>query len=136
MAHPSAVHLASVLPVCDDPEGPGSDLISLCDIVITGVETGWSHFLVEAYDYKADGITKPWAILHPEKGAEDPGKTIEPVALTADVVRKAVEAYIDTRLQAGMSPADAAQLVDGSWTDAPIADSILQFAIYGEEVFG
>lgn len=132
--------IAADLPVCD--EDAESDLISLCDIVITGVETGWKHFWVEGYTPEADGVLRPWATLKPLEGAvvgaggHDVVEGVLPVALTADVVRKAVAAYMDKRLEGGMSLSEATNLVDGSYTDAVIADSILQFALYGEEVYG
>lgn len=152
--HPKAVELANSLPVCTDleleakyAESDGEmsdeelralDLISLCDIVITGCETGLKSFIVEGYKPDGDGISVPWATLRPEQGASNgsPVQPYKPVQLYARTVRQAVQDYIDTRLQAGMSEEEATKLVDGSYTDAAIADSILQFAIYGEEVFG
>lgn len=133
-SHPSAIHLASILPVCD--KEAESDYISLCDIVITGVETGWSHFVVEGYNPDAEGSeTNPWAILHPLPRDWDADAVPSSVKLSAQVIRDAVEAYIDTRIAGGMSISEAAKMVDGSYTDAVIADSILQFAIYHEDVY-
>lgn len=124
-------YIAADLPERDDDSE--SDLISLVDIVITGVETPWRHFWVEGYDPEADGKIKAWAKLLPLKDAADP--LPDAVLLTSETVRKAVAAYLDSRLEAGMRHSEATRLVDGSYTDAVIADSILQFALYGEEVY-
>lgn len=122
--------IAESLPVRDDD--CDSDLISLVDIVITGIETGWTHFWVHNYDAEADGVEKPWAEIHDFEQATMPRN---PVKLYADTVREAVAKYIDTRISAGMAYPEAAKLVDGSYTDAVISDSILQFALYGEEIY-
>lgn len=124
--------LAADLPVKDDEE-TGSDLISLCDIVITGIETGWQHFWVHDYDPHADGIETPWAVLTPLiEEASEPEKS---VPLTAETVRKAVEVYVDRHIDRGTPLEETRKLMDGSYTDAVIADSILQIALYGEEVY-
>lgn len=128
--------LASSLPLRDDKTE--SDLISLVDIVITGVETGWIHFMVHEYDIEADGTTKPWAILTPlaSAGKNKNGLDYAAKALYHQVVRRGVVAYLEDRLARGMSESEAAKMVDGSYTDAVVADSILQFILYGEEVYG
>lgn len=125
------------LPSCDDSE-EGSDLISLCDIVVTGIESGWTHFWIRLYDPKQNGIEKPWAVLGPLPSAGDTkpdGTKIIPVELYSAVVRKATYEYLLNRLNGGMPLEEAKLLVDGSYTDAVIADSILQFALYGMEVY-
>lgn len=125
--------LASSLPVCEDD----SDLISLCDLVITGIETEWTHWFVRKYDYKATGAPvdgEEWAILEalPSARQEPPNKHI---ALNQETVREAVKGWLSMRLNGGMSFADCQKMIDGSYTDAVVADSILQFALYGEEVY-
>lgn len=130
--------LAASLPTCTDYEVEGSDLMSLCDIVVVGVETEWEHFGVSNYQPNNDGSpAHPWAILHvlPSGLPCKPGFGAD-AHLTEATMRRAVKEYLQSRLTGGMSPVEAARLVDGSYTDAEIADSILQFAIYGEEVFG
>lgn len=120
-----------------DP-GADSDLISLCDIVVTGIETEWRHWFLHKYDPDADGIAVGWAVLGPLPSAGDSkpdGSTIRPVELYESTVRKAVYEYLLSRLNRGLDLSEARQLVDGSYTDAVIADSILQFALYGQEVY-
>jgi hypothetical protein len=123
------------LPVCEED----SDLISLCDIVVTGIEhEEWTHFWIHKYDPKADGVKKAWAVLRPLPSAGEfkpNGERIQSVVLYARDVRRAVYDYLLSRLNGGMDPAGARQLVDGSYTDTVVADSILQFALYGEEVY-
>ncbi len=122
---------AGLLERDDDSE---SDLISLVDIVITGIETDWQHFRVRKYDPDADGSADhPWAIIERLSSA---GMPRTHVALDAVTMRAAVELYLVDRLEHGMSLDEACHMVDGSYTDAVVADSILQFALYGEEVFG
>lgn len=123
--------LATRLPVRDD--AADSDLISLVDIVITGVETPFVHFGMLFYDPDADGLTKPWVTL---VGLPDAGKGPIQVDLYASTVRAAVRNYLTDRLAHGMMADEAAKMVDGSYTDALVADSILQYALYGEEVYG
>jgi len=131
----AAYDLAAQLPVVGDLEG--EELISLGDIVVTGIETDWIHFWVKDYAPFADGVVTPWATIWPLKdSAGEDGKLPEPVTLDENTVRKAVELYIDSRLSKGMEPGEVARLVDGSYTDAVVADSILQFALYGSEVYG
>jgi hypothetical protein len=135
--------LAADLPARDDESE--SDLISLVDIVITGIEAvPWVHFIVDDYnpDASGEGPDNAWAILNPLEAAQPPEGiqgTIEPrfeaVYLTTDTVRKAVAAYADARIDGGMALEAVRNLMDGSYTDAVVADSVLQFAIYGEEVF-
>lgn len=144
--------IADSLPTC----GEDSDLISLCDIVITGIETDWTHFWVHKYDPDANGGSSSWGVLAPLPSAGrrrttphvahegcDEGETCgnfgypyEPVELFAPVVRRAVWLYLKSRLEGGLGLDEARQLVDGSYTDAEIADSILQFALYGQEIYG
>jgi hypothetical protein len=122
--------LAADLPVTD--EDSASDLISLQDIVITGIETGWTHFWVSQYDFEAPGTDdQPWAILRPlaDAGAGD----VTP--LTAAVVRDAVTRYADKHIDRGTPLEEVRKLLDGSYTDAVIADSILQIAVYGQELY-
>lgn len=131
----TAFDLAASLPVCED-DGEDSDLISLCDIVITGIEHHeFKHFWVRKYDYKASGAEgDEWAIIQALPSAEqDPPD--KHVALNQTTMRKAVELYIKARLDGGMTLEDVRQLVDGSYTDVVVADDILQFALYGEQLF-
>lgn len=134
--HPSAVHLASILPGCD--REVESEYISLCDIVVTAVEHNeWVHFSVTAYNPEADGVIEPWAVIWPLKDSGDPLVFRESgCAMWDKTVRDAVELYLDRRIASGMPIVDAARMVDGSYTDAVVADSILQFALYGEEIYG
>ena len=128
----TAKDLADSLPVCGDLDDNGDEveLISLCDIVVTGIETGWSHFWVRKYD--PDNLDMEWAIVAPLRSA---GKGSKPILLNEARMRLAVQAYIQSRLDRGMTLAEVTKLVDGVYTDAVVADSILQFAIYQEEVF-
>lgn len=134
--------LAASLPVRDDDSE--SDLISLVDIVITGIETPWSglHFQVKDYDFEASGETlrEAWAEIvglpsayteEQLKSGNEPGR----VTLFHETVRSGVVRYLQDRLNRGMAPSDVAKMIDGSYTDAVVADSILQFCLYGEEVF-
>ena len=121
--------LAASLPVKD--ETSESDLISLVDIVITGVETPWHHFGLLSYKPEADGVEVPWATITPLSDSGAPNAC----DLYASTIREAVTAYLQARLDSGMAPAEAAKMVDGSYTDAVVADSILQFALYGEEIY-
>jgi hypothetical protein len=108
-------------------------MISLVDIVSTGIEHHeWRHFTLHRYAPNADGVKESWATI-----GQLPSFATDPlqITLTADVIRKAVELYIDSRLAAGLPLLEAARLIDGSYTDVAIADSILQFALYGEEVY-
>lgn len=133
--------LAADLPIKDEEDANG-DLISLNDIVITGIEAvPWVHFRVQEYDPAATGeIGDAWARLLPLEDAQpDPKEHKQrhvPVSLTAEIMRFAVAKYVDSRIDGGMGLEEARKLMDGSYTDAPIADSILQFALYGEEIFG
>lgn len=128
MVSPAAQELADRLPVLDDHN---DDLIPLRDIVVTGVETGWSlHFWVRKYDPESEG---DWAILQALPSA---GVGRKSVVLNETTVRAATAAYVDSRIQAGMPLDEAAKLIDGVYTDAEIADAILQFALYGEVVYG
>lgn len=122
--------LAKRLPVTD-PES-NSDFISLADIVVTGVETPWTHFGVLFYDHTADGVSRPWVTL---VGLAEAGLGPIQCDMYASTVRKAVQSYLQDRLDHGMDVIEAARMIDGSYTDALVADSILQFAIYGKEVF-
>ena len=134
MAKTIGEYIADDLPVKDDL--CDSDLISLVDIVVTGIETPWTHFRVEGYDPEADGVIKAWARLYPlPESADASGLLCNPALLTAESVRKAVAAYMDSRIAGGIGLEEARKLVDGSYTDAVIADSILQWALYGEDVF-
>lgn len=127
-----AADMAAQLPVVADDDAD-DEMISLADIAVTGIEHHeWLHFWTKDYTPDADGVKVPWATIWPLK---DSGKD-EPVALNETTMRKAVELYLDNRLKAGMRFADAAMMVDGVYTDAVVADSILQFALYGEEVYG
>lgn len=134
-------YLAAGLKARDD--ACESDLIALADIVVTGVETGWLHFWVDNYRPEAAGTPDaPWCTLRPLQGkvvgagGVDVAEGVQPVTLTEEVVRNAVTVYVDSRVEGGMGLEEARRLVDGSYTDAVIADSILQFAIYGEELYG
>lgn len=133
-----ARQLANHLPVCheeeayegDPHEGGNGDLISLCDIVITAMESEWTHWRTRFYEPKNSGVgNDPWAII------ERLDKKAPPIFLTQQVVRQAVEDYAYSRLVRGMAWDQVQMLVDGSYTDAPIADSIIQFAVYKEEVY-
>jgi hypothetical protein len=130
--------LAADLPARDDESE--SDLISLVDIVITGIEAvPWVHFIVDDYnpDASGEGPDNAWGVLIPlPESANENDALANPVFLTTDTVRKAVAAYADARIDGGMGLNAVRNLMDGSYTDAVVADSILQFAIYGEEVFG
>lgn len=129
------------LPVCiSEADVIGTDLISLCDIVVTGIEVPaeWNHFRVHKYDPKADGIHQSWGVLGPLQSAgkwKPDGSKIHPIELWARVVRKAVYDYLLDRLNRGMDLSEARLMVNGSYTDAVVADSILQFALYGQEVY-
>lgn len=125
-------YLAESIPVRDDE--CESDLMPLADIVVTGIEiVPWTHFYVTNYRPDASGDTDhPWATIAPLDDVQDPQP--EPLALTADVVRAAVAAYADKRIAGGMSLEDVRDFIDGSYLDASIADSILQLALYGEEL--
>lgn len=129
--------LASSLPVCDDDDEEGGDVISLCDLVITGIETGWTHWWTRKYNFQATGAPvdgEEWAIIEalPSAKMDPPNKHI---ALNQVTVRTAVQGWLEKRLNGGMKFADAQKLIDGSYTDAVIADAILQFALYGEEIY-
>jgi hypothetical protein len=130
--------LAAALPTCGDaPEGM-PDYISLCDIVATGVEHHeFTHFTVSEYDPDADGVNKPWGVLIPlgSAGPRDDGYEYQPRVLWADSVRRAVSAYVADRLSRGMDTLDVTALVDGSYTDVIVADSVLQFLLYGKEIY-
>lgn len=123
--------LAKSLPIKDDNNE--SDLISLVDIVITGIEVPWTHFGILSYKPDADGVETPWATL-----VALPGAALGEIQrdLYANTVREAVQNYLQDRLNAGMDVLEAAKMIDGSYTDALVADSILQFAIYGKEIYG
>lgn len=129
--------IAATLPALDDEFE--SDLMPLGDIVVTGVElVPWVHFLVQDYQPDAHGTADdPWATLVPLAAAQPPTGQVQfkPVDLTISTVRAAVAAYLDSRIDRGMPKHEAIKLVDGSYTDAEIADSILQFALYGKEIF-
>jgi hypothetical protein len=125
-----AKELVDKLPVCDfECE---SDYISLCDIVPTGIETPWTFFLVKTYNPESRTSNPPWATIVGLADSPCPGKE---VVLDEQTVRAATLAYLRSRLDAGMPEEEAAKLVDGSYTDAEIADAILQFALYGEVVY-
>jgi hypothetical protein len=116
--------------------GIETDYVSLQDIVITGIENDFSFFGVSGYDPDADGDGAPWAILTP---LADAGKG-EKVALTITTVRKAVAAFLTNRMtipgpngEPVWTSSQAKEAMED--VDAPRADSILQFAVYGEEVF-
>lgn len=127
------------LPVCGDEDSEeDSDLISLCDIVVTAIETDWTHWWVHKYDPRADGVINGWAVLAPLPSAGDfkpDGSTIRPVELFAPTVRKGTYLYLLDRLNKGMDLSEARRMVDGSYTDAMVADSIIQYILYGEEVY-
>lgn len=129
--------LAQLIPALDDDFE--SDMMPLGDIVVTGVElVPVVHFLVKDYRPDATGeVGDPWARLLPLDAAQPPTgqPRIPPVSLTIEIMRAAVAKYLDTRIAAGMAPNEAMKLVTGDYTDWGIADSILQFAVYGEEVF-
>lgn len=134
--------LAAALPVRDDEAN--SDLISLVDIVITGIEAvPWCHFKVIDYNHEASGEEPEHASWGTIIGLEaaytqeqlDSGLEPGSVVLWEGTVREAVAAYVDSRIDAGMGFEEAQRLVDGSYTDAAVADSILQFLLYREVVF-
>lgn len=129
--HPAASTLAQLCPVVEDDK---SEWSSLRDIVITGTETPYLHFIVE--DYRPDaygGAGDPWGTIHPLNGPAGEGGII--VALDALSVRRGLEAYISDRLERGWSVTDLVNTLLCHVTDADIADSILQFIVYGEERF-
>jgi hypothetical protein len=124
-----AVAIASVLPVVSDI---GIEYSSLQDIVITGIETPWANFLVDSYTPNAGGgAGEPWAVIRPLPEAAVDDRIIELDALS---VRRGVEAYSEARLEIGWSIVKILFTLEESVTDAEIADSILQFIAYGEEV--
>lgn len=122
--------IAGSIPARDDDFE--SDYMPLGDIVVTGVELVPAvHFYVDEYRPDATGADDdPWCVLRPISGFT--GTPRKP--LTQTTVRSAVAAFIDHRIEGGMDFEEARRLVDGSYTDWSIADSILQFALYGEEV--
>jgi len=122
--------LAASLPVKDDD--CKSDWISLVDLAVVGIEISQAHFRVQHYNPDADGLNEPWAILLPLDSSRQSGL---PKAIYASTVRNAAAAYLDSRLRTGLSLGEARKLIDGSYTDAEVAGSILQFALYGEEVY-
>lgn len=135
--------IADELPVCedlDDEFGMESDLISLRDIVVTAIDTGIDshHWWIHKYDPRADGVINGWAVLAPLPSAGDfkpDGRHIRPVELYAPTVREGVYLYLLDRLNKGMDLSEARRMVDGSYTDVVVADSIIQFVLYGQEVF-
>lgn len=144
---PRAKAIADSLPVVESEEDEvrrvvdgERERIPLQDIVITAIEHHeFNHFRVRKYDPDADGVTKgrEWAIVEGLEaayaaGAARPSATL----LNARTVRQAVEDYLNDRLTKGMSEDDARMMVDGVYTDVIVCDSIVQFALYGEEVFG
>lgn len=139
---PRATAIADSLPVsASEPAGAeadeGEERIPLADIVVTAIEHNeFSHFRVRKYNPDADGLTSEWAIVeaHPTGLAE--GQVRTAVVLDATAVRKGVESYLNDRLSKGMSADDARMMVDGVYTDVVVCDSIVQFIVYGEEVFG
>lgn len=134
-----AHELARWLPCCGDEDDTDSDsksdLISLCDIVITAMDHNeFTHFRTRFYEPKNTGQKgSPWAIV---EALPSSGAVRRPVFLDLASIRKAVEDYAYSRLSRGMDWKEVQRLVDGSYTDLQVADSIVQFAIYGEEVYG
>lgn len=137
-----ADRLAGSLPTCEptppnpldndeDLDPDEGNLISLCDIVVTAIDCDLHHFKVTEYDSSAGGIDRPWATLWPLRE----GSGWRPIQLTAFVMRKAVYDYLISRLNRGMAREEVAKMVDGSYTDELVADCILQFALYGGEVY-
>lgn len=137
-----ATAIADSLPVSEpEPSGAeadeGEERMPLQDIVITAIEhSEFKHFRIRKYDPDADGIEHEWAIVEPLPEGLKEGEERRPFILDAATVRKGVEQYLDNRLSRGMTAADARMMVDGVYTDVLVCDSIVQFIVYGEEVFG
>lgn len=157
---PRAIAIAAELPVSDDEHGhivpcPYSDsdevstgeigctcpeVIPLADIVITAIEHHeFTHFRVRKYDPDADGLTAAtaWAIVEPlASGLKTLQAMHSPTLLWESTVRAGVRLYLNDRLSKGMDEEEARKMVDGVYTDVLVCDSIIQFILYGEEVFG
>jgi hypothetical protein len=106
--------------------------MSLVSFVIAGLEVDCCpHFRVRKYDPGADGVRKSWAVLAPlyDSGVK------KPVELWAETVRLAVATYLESRLNGGLALEEAHKLVDGTYTDVIVVDSVLQFALYGKQVY-
>lgn len=127
-----ALITASMIPANDEEEN-SLDLMPLSDIVITGIETPYNSFVIYNYDPDADGTDdNPWAELAPISTADGHN-----ARLTQTTVRQAVSAYISKRLiKDGWTPAQIMESLQGHYMDAPIADAILQFAVYDEDILG
>lgn len=127
--------LAESLPICDEDDE--SDVISLCDLVVTGFETGLVNWRTRKYSPDSDGtLLHPWAIVAPLPSGLREGQKSAPVSINAHSIRDAVALYAVTALNRGTPLEEVQKLLDGSYTDAEIADAIIQTAIYGEVVFG
>lgn len=137
---PRAVAIAASLPVTDkvtDYREGDKECIPLQDIVITAIEHNeFNHFRVRKYDPDADGVEREWAIVEGFVTKADEAREQKRVSLDAATVRKGVELYLEDRLRHGMTEDDARMMVDGVYTDVIVCDSIIQFTLYGEEVFG
>lgn len=143
MPDPRATAIADSLPVTDaaaDYREGDKERIPLQDIVVTAIEHHeFNHFRVRKYDPDADGVEREWAIVEGLPSAyvmqghlpKNRGRLLD-----AASVRKGVELYLDDRLSKGMPEEEAQKMVDGVYTDVLVCDSIVQFILYGEEVFG
>lgn len=130
-----AIITSEMIPVSDANEQDNPlDLMPLRDIVITGVENSFSSYIVDKYDPDAAGTDEnPWGVLIslPESGQS------RSVLITQKTVRQAVATYICHRLNThSWAPARVIESLQSFVMDAPVADSILQFAVYGEDIFG
>ena len=124
-----ASSLADIVPIVD--RECESNFVSLEDMIITGIETPWMHFLVRDYHPYADGTPEdPWATIEPLSRADCGAK----IALTATTVRNVLVDLIVDRLDNRWLEDQICDtyLID---IDAEGADSLLQFAVYGMEVF-
>lgn len=152
---PRATAIADSLPVTGEeslserqtsPDFGEEERIDLESIVVTAIEHHeFNHFRVRKYDPDADGVEREWAVIQglpsaftdlqwATRDAKQPWPPF--VVLDSVTVRKGVEAYLNDRLSKGMDEAEARKMVDGVYTDVVVCDSIIQFALYGEEVFG
>ena len=114
-------------------DAPDAGYVALNDLVTTGLEGGYSWFVVESYHPDRDGsVEQPWAVVHegcPRADRERPNYD-----LNRDTVRTGLERWIDFRLDRG----DGIHSILHNLEDMDLndADAVLQFATWGELRYG
>jgi hypothetical protein len=122
----------------------------LVDIVTTGLEGGYSWFVIDGYHWSTgDGIEKPWAVvsegcecwegsaceqLTAAEPDEDHADLIREFPLNIATLRVGLEKYIQADVDRGWSlPKILGILGDMDLNDA---DAILQYTVFGEVRYG